>query len=153
MDNQYQLSDYVVLLTNNPDSELHALRKTISEQTLEKQSLLKSIDDLKTNLQSKEARNIETEIALENQVKDLEKVIKGMHEASNLINLLTKPHNLKTGIGYPHNVPKTNPELYTHDEILGNCEFKSYDNEIVLDLEDKSRSQMVLKNKPLSPAD
>ena len=90
-----------VLETNEPDAEINALRNKIYEHSLEKQSLLQKVEDLKLEMKQKEDRNINTEIALEKHVKNLDKIIIGMHESSKAVDMLTKPHNLRNGIGYP----------------------------------------------------
>ncbi|GJR46993.1 retrovirus-related pol polyprotein from transposon TNT 1-94 [Tanacetum coccineum] len=56
-------------------AEIERLKQTLSEQVQEKDSLMKTVSDLKNDLQMEENKNIDREIALEKKIKQLDNII------------------------------------------------------------------------------
>nr|GEW59958.1 hypothetical protein [Tanacetum cinerariifolium] len=57
------------------EKEIHNLKQTLFEQTKEKELLTKTFNVFKNESKEKEARNIDTEIALEKKVKELDNIV------------------------------------------------------------------------------
>ncbi|GJY46007.1 retrovirus-related pol polyprotein from transposon TNT 1-94 [Tanacetum coccineum] len=60
---------------NEQMPRLYVLRQTLSETRQEKDSLMKTVSDLKKDLKMEENRNIDREIALEKKIKQLDNII------------------------------------------------------------------------------
>ncbi|GKC78553.1 hypothetical protein Tco_1129327, partial [Tanacetum coccineum] len=61
--------------SNEQHAEIERLKKTLSKQVQEKDSLRKMVSDLKNDLKMEENRNIDREIALEKKIKQLDNII------------------------------------------------------------------------------
>ncbi|GJR26001.1 hypothetical protein Tco_1102233 [Tanacetum coccineum] len=61
--------------SNEQYAEIEHLKQTLSEQVQEKDSLMKTVSDLKNDLKMEENRNIDREIALEKKIKQLDNII------------------------------------------------------------------------------
>ncbi|GJT28984.1 hypothetical protein Tco_0909259 [Tanacetum coccineum] len=61
--------------SNEQYAEIERLKQTLSEQVQEKDSLMKTVSDLKNDLKMEENRNIDREIALEKKIKQLDNII------------------------------------------------------------------------------
>ncbi|GJT68079.1 retrovirus-related pol polyprotein from transposon TNT 1-94 [Tanacetum coccineum] len=61
--------------SNEQYAEIVRLKKTLFEQVQEKDSLMKTVSDLKNVLKMEENRNIDREIALEKKIKQLDNII------------------------------------------------------------------------------
>ncbi|GJW77230.1 hypothetical protein Tco_0138912 [Tanacetum coccineum] len=86
----------------------------------------------KTNPRKKEAKNIDTEIALEKKVKELDNIVYKMGQSAQTVQMLTKP--------------KIRPMLYDGNVIAKETNVISIvDFEETLMLEEESRSKMLLK--------
>ncbi|GKB00132.1 hypothetical protein Tco_0828125 [Tanacetum coccineum] len=71
----------------------------------EKELLTKTFNVFKNKSKEKEAKNIDTEIALENKVKELDNIICKMGQSAQTVHMLTKPqvfydNNLKQALGF-----------------------------------------------------
>ncbi|GJT62916.1 retrovirus-related pol polyprotein from transposon TNT 1-94 [Tanacetum coccineum] len=100
------------------EKEINNLKQTLSEQSKEKELLTKTFNVFKSESKEKEAKNIDTEIALEKKVKELE--------------------NIKA--------QQIRPMLYDGNVIAKETNVISIaDSEETLMLEEESRSKMLLK--------
>ncbi|GKF62233.1 hypothetical protein Tco_0182287, partial [Tanacetum coccineum] len=61
--------------SNKQYAEIKRLKQTLSEQVQGKNSLMKTVSDLKNDLKMEENRNIDREIALEKKIKQLDNII------------------------------------------------------------------------------
>ncbi|GJX14767.1 retrovirus-related pol polyprotein from transposon TNT 1-94 [Tanacetum coccineum] len=61
--------------SNEQYAEIVRLKETLFEQVQEKDSLMKTVSDLKNDLKMEENRNIDREIALEKKIKQLDNII------------------------------------------------------------------------------
>ncbi|GKD15577.1 hypothetical protein Tco_1199984, partial [Tanacetum coccineum] len=61
--------------SNEQYAEIEHLKQTLSEQVQEKDSLRKTVSDLKNYLKMEENRNIDRDIALEKKIKQLDNII------------------------------------------------------------------------------
>ncbi|GKA63553.1 hypothetical protein Tco_0763159 [Tanacetum coccineum] len=61
--------------SNEQYAEIERLKQTLSEQVQEKDSLMKTVSDLKNDLKMEENKNIDREIALEKKIKQLDNII------------------------------------------------------------------------------
>ncbi|GKC27426.1 hypothetical protein Tco_1034720 [Tanacetum coccineum] len=106
------------------EKEINNLKQTLSEQSKEKELLTKTFNVLKNKSKEKEAKNIDTEIALEKKVKELD--------------------NIKA--------QQIRPMLYDGNVIAKETNVISIaDSEETLMLEEESRSKMILKkNDPMA---
>ncbi|GJY98167.1 retrovirus-related pol polyprotein from transposon TNT 1-94 [Tanacetum coccineum] len=104
----------------------------------------------------KEAKNIDTEITLENKVKDLDNIVCKMGQSAQTVHMLTKPqvfydNNLKQALGFqnPFYLKKSQqirPMLYDGNVIAKETNVISIaDSKETLMLEEESRSKMLLK--------
>ncbi|GKE32453.1 hypothetical protein Tco_1451775 [Tanacetum coccineum] len=112
------------------EKEINNLKQTISEQSKEKELLTKTFNVLKNESKEKEAMNIDTEIALEKKVKELE----------NIVSLgFQNPFSLKKA-------QRNRPMLYDGNVIAKETNVISIaDSKETLMLEEESRSKMLLK--------
>ncbi|GJX25412.1 hypothetical protein Tco_0231708 [Tanacetum coccineum] len=67
------------------EKEINYLKQTLSEQSKEKELLTKTFNVFKNKSKEKEAKNIDTEIALEKKVKELDNIIRLMLYDGNVI--------------------------------------------------------------------
>nr|GEU71906.1 integrase, catalytic region, zinc finger, CCHC-type, peptidase aspartic, catalytic [Tanacetum cinerariifolium] len=105
--------------------EIETLKHTLSEHLKEKESFTQKVALLKNNFQNKESRNIDKELALEKQVKELNNIVFKRNQSAQTVHMLTKPQFF-----YDHSTRKALEET--------------------LLLEDESRSKMLQKqNKPI----
>ncbi|GJS54387.1 hypothetical protein Tco_0627749 [Tanacetum coccineum] len=104
----------------------------------------------------KEAKNIDTEIALEKKVKELDNIVCKMGQSTKTVHMLTKPqvfydNNLKQALGfqnpfYHKKAHQISPMLYDGNVIAKETNVISIaDSEENLMLEEESRSKMILK--------
>nr|GEV64884.1 integrase, catalytic region, zinc finger, CCHC-type, peptidase aspartic, catalytic [Tanacetum cinerariifolium] len=81
------------------------LKQTLSEQSKEKELLTKTFNVFKNKSKEKEAKNIDTETALEKKVKELDNIIGKMGQSMQTMHMLMKPqvlydNNLKQSLGF-----------------------------------------------------
>ncbi|GJZ08541.1 retrovirus-related pol polyprotein from transposon TNT 1-94 [Tanacetum coccineum] len=87
------------------EKEINYLKQTLSEQSKEKELLTKTFNVFKNESKEKEAKNIDTEIALEKKVKELDNIVCKMGQSAQTVHMLTKPqvfydNNLKQALGF-----------------------------------------------------
>nr|GEW12991.1 retrovirus-related Pol polyprotein from transposon TNT 1-94 [Tanacetum cinerariifolium] len=93
----------------------------------EKESLTKAFNVFKNEPKEKEAKNIDTEIALEKKVKELDNIVCKMGQSAQTVHMLTKPqvsydNNLKQALGFQNpfylkKVQQIRPMLYDGNVI------------------------------------
>nr|GFC22925.1 hypothetical protein [Tanacetum cinerariifolium] len=71
--------------------EIDSLKHTLSEHLKEKESLEQKITLLKNDFQKEESRNIDRELALEKEVKELNNIVFKIHQSAQPVHMLTKP--------------------------------------------------------------
>nr|GEW48610.1 hypothetical protein [Tanacetum cinerariifolium] len=71
--------------------EIDNLKQTLSEHLKEKESLKQTVTLLKNNLQKEESRNIDKELALEKQIKELNNIVFKRNQSAQTVHMLTKP--------------------------------------------------------------
>ncbi|GKE66921.1 uncharacterized mitochondrial protein-like protein, partial [Tanacetum coccineum] len=73
------------------EKEINNLKQTLSEQSNEKELLTEIFNAFKNESKEKEAKNIDTEIAFEKKVKELDTIICKMGQSTQTVHMLTKP--------------------------------------------------------------
>ncbi|GJV94708.1 retrovirus-related pol polyprotein from transposon TNT 1-94 [Tanacetum coccineum] len=71
--------------------EIDLLKQTLSEHLKEKESLLQTVTLLKNDFKKEESRNIDREIALEKQIKQLDNIVFKRDQSAQTVHMLTKP--------------------------------------------------------------
>ncbi|GJS69822.1 hypothetical protein Tco_0702663 [Tanacetum coccineum] len=114
--------------SNEQYVEIERLKQTLSEQVQEKDSLMKTVSDLKNDLKMEENRNIDREIALEKKIKQLDNIIFKRGQSAQTVHMMTKSkicydHSSKQAIGfekpfYLKKVRESKPKLYDRNVIL-----------------------------------
>ncbi|GJZ13906.1 hypothetical protein Tco_0549136 [Tanacetum coccineum] len=138
------------------EKEINNLKQTLSEQSKEKELLTKTFNVFKNESKEKEAKNIDTEIALEKKVKELDNIVCKMGQSAQTVHMLTKPqvfydNNLKQALGFQNpfylkKAQQIRPMLYDGNVIAKETNVISIaDSEETLMLEEESRSKMLLK--------
>ncbi|GJW01696.1 retrovirus-related pol polyprotein from transposon TNT 1-94 [Tanacetum coccineum] len=138
------------------EKEINNLKQTLSEQSKEKELLTKTFNVFKNESKEKESKNIDTEIALEKKVKELDNIVCKMSQSAQTVHMLTKPqvfydNNLKQALGFQNpfylkKAQQIRPMLYDGSVIAKETNVISIaDSEETLMLEEESRSKMLLK--------
>ncbi|GJR47356.1 retrovirus-related pol polyprotein from transposon TNT 1-94 [Tanacetum coccineum] len=91
--------------SNEQYAEIVRLKETLFEQVQEKDSLMKTVSDLKKDLKMEENRNIDREIALEKKIKQLDNIIFKRGQSAQTVHMMTKSkicydHSTKQAIGF-----------------------------------------------------
>ncbi|GJU31835.1 hypothetical protein Tco_1175424 [Tanacetum coccineum] len=131
------------------EKEINNLKQTLSEQTKEKDLLTKIFNVFKNKYLEKEAKNIDTEIALEKKVKELDNIVCKMGQSAQTMHMLTKPqvfydNNLKQALGlqnpfYLKKAQQIRPMMYDGNVIAKETNVISiYDSEETLMFEEES---------------
>nr|GFC44238.1 hypothetical protein [Tanacetum cinerariifolium] len=71
--------------------EIESLKHTLSEYLKEKESLEQKITILKDDFQKEESRNIDRELALEKEFKELNNIMFKKNQSAQTVHMLTKP--------------------------------------------------------------
>ncbi|GJV38870.1 hypothetical protein Tco_1417310 [Tanacetum coccineum] len=71
--------------------EIDILKQTLSEHLKEKESLLQTVTLLKNDFKKEESRNIDREIALEKQIKQLDNIVFKRDQSVQTVHMLMKP--------------------------------------------------------------
>nr|GEW13335.1 hypothetical protein [Tanacetum cinerariifolium] len=71
--------------------EIDNLKQTLSEHLNEKESLKQMLTFLKNDFQKEEPRNIDKELSLEKQVKELNNIVFKRNQSAQTVHMLTKP--------------------------------------------------------------
>ncbi|GJT93986.1 retrovirus-related pol polyprotein from transposon TNT 1-94 [Tanacetum coccineum] len=119
--------------SNEQYAEIVRLKQNLFEQVQEKDSLMKTVSDLKNDLKMEENRNIDREIALEKK-------------SSNLITSFSKEVNLRK-LFYLKKARESKPKLYDGNTILKMDTIMIPDSDETLMLYEESRSKMLLKEQ------
>nr|GEV12804.1 hypothetical protein [Tanacetum cinerariifolium] len=123
----------------------------------EKETLKQTVTLLKNDFQKEESSNIDREIALEKQIKELNNIVFKRNQSAQTVHMLTKPqffydHTTKQALGFqnPLDLKKTQklePKLYDGNVIQKTNAIVIHDSEETLMLTEESRSKMLLKQK------
>ncbi|GJS62652.1 retrovirus-related pol polyprotein from transposon TNT 1-94 [Tanacetum coccineum] len=137
--------------------EIDLLKQTLSEHLKEKESLLQTVTLLKNDFKKEESRNIDREIALEKQIKQLDNIVFKRDQSAQTVHMLTKPqffydNTTKQALGfqnpfYLQKAQQSKPKLYVGDIIVQTNPIVIPDSEETLALAEESRSKMLLKHK------
>ncbi|GJX74914.1 retrovirus-related pol polyprotein from transposon TNT 1-94 [Tanacetum coccineum] len=139
--------------SNEQYAEIVRLKETLFEQVQEKDSLMKTVSDLKNDLKMEENRNIDREIALEKKIKQLDNIIFKRGQSAQTVHMMTKSkicydHSTKQAIGfekpfYLKKVWESKPMLYDGNTIL------KMDTIVV---PDSDETLMLCEESPLDPS-
>ncbi|GJR67870.1 hypothetical protein Tco_0013935 [Tanacetum coccineum] len=111
--------------------EIDRLKQTLSEHLKEKEYLMQTVTLLKNNFKKEESRNIDREIALEKEIKQLDNIVYKRDQSAQ-----TKAQQLE-------------PKLYDGNVIKNTSAIVIPDTEETLMLAEESRSKMLLKQQDL----
>ncbi|GJX31810.1 retrovirus-related pol polyprotein from transposon TNT 1-94 [Tanacetum coccineum] len=147
--------------SNEQYAEIVRLKQNLFEQVQEKDSLMKTVSDLKNDLKMEENRNIDREIALEKKIKQLDNIIFKRGQSAQTVHMMTKSkicydHSTKQAIGfekpfYLKKARESKPKLYDGNTILKMDTIVIPDSDETLMLCEESRSKMILKEQdPMS---
>nr|GFB26716.1 hypothetical protein [Tanacetum cinerariifolium] len=136
--------------------EIDNLKHILSEHLKEKESLEQKVTLLKNDFQKEKSRNIDRELALEKQVKELKNIMFKRSQSAQTVHMLTKPqffydHSARQALGFQNpcylkKAQQLEPKLYNGSVIQKTNAIVIRDSEETLMLEDESRSKM-LQNK------
>ncbi|GJU71599.1 retrovirus-related pol polyprotein from transposon TNT 1-94 [Tanacetum coccineum] len=137
--------------------EIDHLKQTLSEHLKEKESLMQMVTLLKNDFKKEESRNIDREIALEKQIKQLDNIVFKRDQSAQTVHMLTKPqffydHTTKQALGFQNpfylkKAQQLEPKLYVGDIIKKTNSIVILDSEETLMLAEESHSKMLLKQK------
>ncbi|GJY93844.1 hypothetical protein Tco_0509626 [Tanacetum coccineum] len=143
--------------SNEQYAEIERLKQTLSEQVQEKDSLMKTVSDLKKDLKMEENINIDREIALEKKIKQLDNIIFKRGQSAQTVHMMTKSkffydHSTKQAIGfekpfYLKKVWELKPKLYHENVILKMDAIVIPDSNETLILCEECRLKMILKEQ------
>ncbi|GJZ17351.1 hypothetical protein Tco_0553474 [Tanacetum coccineum] len=141
--------------SNEQYAEIERLKQTLSEQVQEKDSLMKTVSDLKNDLKMEENRNIDREIALEKKIKQLDNIIFKRGQSAQTVHMMTKSKicydsrisNRFEKPFYLKKVRESKPKLYDGNVILKMDTVVIPDSDETLMLCEESRSKMLLKEQ------
>ncbi|GJV27271.1 retrovirus-related pol polyprotein from transposon TNT 1-94 [Tanacetum coccineum] len=143
--------------SNEQLAEIVRLKQNLFEQVQEKDCLMKTVSELKNDLKLEENRNIDREIALEKKIKQLDNIIFKRGQSAQTVHMITKSkicydHSSKQAIGFekPFCLKKareSKPKLYDGNTILKMDTIVVPDSDETLELSEKSRSKMLLKEQ------
>ncbi|GKA07442.1 hypothetical protein Tco_0686666 [Tanacetum coccineum] len=138
-------------------AEIVRLKQNLFEQVQEKDSLMKTVSELKNDLKLEENRNIDREIALEKKIKQLDNIIFKRGQSAQTVHMMTKSkicydHSSKQAIGfekpfYLKKARESKPKLYDGNTILKMDTIVIPDSDETLMLSEESRSKMLLKEQ------
>ncbi|GJV51004.1 retrovirus-related pol polyprotein from transposon TNT 1-94 [Tanacetum coccineum] len=143
--------------SNEQYAEIVRLKQNLFEQVQEKDSLMKTVSELKNDLKLEENRNIDREIALEKKIKQLDNIIFKRGQSAQTVHMMTKSkicydHSTKQAIGfekpfYLKKARESKPKLYDGNTILKMDTIVIPDSDETLMLCEESRSKMLLKEQ------
>nr|GEW79789.1 hypothetical protein [Tanacetum cinerariifolium] len=135
--------------------EIEPLKHTLSEHLKEKESLEQKITILKNDFQKEESRNIDRELALEKQVKELNNIVSKRSQSAQTVHMLTKPqvfynYSTQQALGFQNpcylkNAQQLKPKLYDRRIIEKSDAIVIPDIKETLMLAGESRSKMIEK--------
>ncbi|GKC31109.1 integrase, catalytic region, zinc finger, CCHC-type containing protein, partial [Tanacetum coccineum] len=145
--------------SNEQYAEIVRLKQNLFEQVQEKDSLMKTVSELKNELKSEENRNIDREIALEKKIKQLDNIIFKRGQSAQTVHMMTKSkicydHSSKQAIGfekpfYLKKARESKPKLYDGNTILKMDTIVITDFDETLMICEESRSKLLLKEPDL----
>nr|GEW07369.1 retrovirus-related Pol polyprotein from transposon TNT 1-94 [Tanacetum cinerariifolium] len=128
--------------------EINNLKHILSEHLKEKESLEQKVTLLKNDFQKEESRNIDRELALEKQVKELNNIMFKRNQSAQTVHMLTKPqffyyHSTRQALGFQNpcylkRAQQLKPKLYDGSVIQKTDAIVIYDFKETLMLEDES---------------
>nr|GEV11460.1 hypothetical protein [Tanacetum cinerariifolium] len=140
--------------------EIDNLKHILFEHLKEKESLVQKVTLLKNDFQKEESQNIDRELALEKQVKELNNIMFKRNQSAQTVHMLTKlqffyDHSTRQALGFQNpfylkRAQQLKPKLYDGSVIEKSDAIMIHDSEETLMLEDESRSKMIHKqNDPI----
>nr|GFA19919.1 hypothetical protein [Tanacetum cinerariifolium] len=137
--------------------EIDNLKHILSEHLKEKESLEQKVTLLKNDFQKEELQNINRELALEKQVKEMNNIVFNRNQSAQTVHMLTKPpffydHSTRQALSFQNpcylkRAQQLEPKLYDGSVIQKTDAIMIRDSEETLMLEDESRSKMLQKQK------
>nr|GFA63324.1 hypothetical protein [Tanacetum cinerariifolium] len=135
--------------------EIETLKHTLSEHLKEKESLEQYITLFKNDFQKEESKNIDRELALEKEVKELNNIVFKRNQSAQTVHMLTKPqvfynHATRQALGFQNpcylkKAQQLKPNMY-EGCIIGKSDVVVVpDFEETLMLTEESRSKMIEK--------
>ncbi|GKD84093.1 integrase, catalytic region, zinc finger, CCHC-type containing protein, partial [Tanacetum coccineum] len=128
-----------------------------NEQFAEIVHLKKIVSELTNKLKLEENRNIEREINLEKKIKQLDNIIFKRGQSAQTVHMITKSkicydHSSKQAIGFEkpfclEKARESKPKLYDGNTILKMDTIVVPDSDETIELSEKSRSKMLLKEQ------
>nr|GEU50749.1 putative reverse transcriptase domain-containing protein [Tanacetum cinerariifolium] len=123
----------------------------------DEESLKQKVTLLKNDFQKEESCNIDRELALEKQVKELNNIMFKRNQYAQTVHMLTKPqffydHSTRQALGFQNpcylkRAKQLEPKLYDGSVIQKTDAIMIRDSKETLMLEDESRSKMLQKQK------
>nr|GEV91179.1 hypothetical protein [Tanacetum cinerariifolium] len=128
--------------------EIDRPKQTLSEQLKENESLMQTVTLLKNDFKKEESRNIDTEIALEKKIKQLDNIVYKKDRSTQTVHMLTKPqffydHTTRQALGFQNpfylkKAQQLEPKLYDGNVIKNTCAIVIPDSEETLMLAEES---------------
>nr|GEZ11453.1 hypothetical protein [Tanacetum cinerariifolium] len=150
-----QKNDDMASTSYEPSLEIETLKHTLSEHLNEKESLVQKITLLKNDFQKEESRNIDRELALEKQVKELNNIMFKRNQSAQTVHMLTKPqvfynHSTRQAFGFQNpcclkKAQQLKLKLYDGSIIKKSAAIVIPDTKETLLLAEESRSKMIEK--------
>nr|GEW23794.1 hypothetical protein [Tanacetum cinerariifolium] len=135
--------------------EIESLKHTLFEHLKENESLEQKITILKNDFQKEESRNIDRELALEKQVKELNNIVFKRSQFAQTVHMLTKPqvfynHSTRQALGFQNlrylkKAQQLKPKLYDGRIIEKSDAVVTPGTEETLMLAEESRSKIIEK--------
>nr|GFA58622.1 hypothetical protein [Tanacetum cinerariifolium] len=140
--------------------EIEKLKHTLSKNLKEKESLEQNVTLLTNDFQKEESRNIDRELALEKQVKELNNIMFKQNQSAQIVHMLTKPqffydHCTRQALAFQNpcylkRAQQLTPKLYDGSVIEKSDAIVIHDSKETLMLAEESRSKMIQKqNEPI----
>ncbi|GJV21459.1 retrovirus-related pol polyprotein from transposon TNT 1-94 [Tanacetum coccineum] len=143
--------------SNEQYAEIVRLKQNLFEQVQEKDSLMKTVSELKNDLKLEENRNIDREIALEKKIKQLDNIIFKRGQSAQTVHMMTIsktlimiiPRNQASVLKpfYLKKARESKPKLYDGNTILKMDTIVIPDSDETLMLCEESRSKLLLKEQ------
>nr|GEV30310.1 putative reverse transcriptase domain-containing protein [Tanacetum cinerariifolium] len=154
---RYKNQDRILKEQNNDDKasasyeqslEIETLKHTLSEHLKEKESLEQNITLFKNDFQQEESRNIDRELALEKQAKELNNIVFKRNQSAQTVHMLTKPqffydHSTRLALSFQNpcylkRAQQLKPKLYDGSVIEKSDAIVIHDSEETLLLAEES---------------
>nr|GEW90474.1 hypothetical protein [Tanacetum cinerariifolium] len=154
---RYKNQERILKEQNNVDNasisykqslEIEKLKHTLSEHLKEKESIEQKVTLLTNDFQIEESQNIDRELALEKQVKELNSIVFKRNQSAQTIHMLTKPqffyyHSTRQALGFQNpcylkRAQQLKPKLYDGSVIEKSDAIVIHDPEETLMLAEES---------------